>query len=434
MPSFESLESLESWGRTPLARQLVQPLRWRSEAPSFAQRPVLPRGQGRSYGDSCLNDGGVLLTTAALDHLIAFDAQTGVLRCEAGVTLGSLLEVAVPRGWFLPVLPGTQHVSVGGAIANDIHGKNHHQQGTFGRHLRRLELLRSDGSRVETAPGEARFAATVGGLGLTGLVTWAELQLRPVSGPRLQSEALHFRDLDEYLDLSRESDARCEYTVAWIDCLARKPGRGIFFRGDHVAGDVRPPARRPQVPFDFPSFALNAFTVRAFNLGVRIATRPGIKSVHYARFFFPLDAVPRWNRIYGKRGFFQFQCVVPETGAVRKILQRVARAGAGSFLSVLKTFGDLPSPGMLSFPRQGLTLTLDFANRGAQTTALLALLEREVRDAGGALYPAKDALMSREMFLASYPRLDEFTPHLDPAFSSSFWRRVNALPSSTGTA
>ena len=423
MPSG-ARDAPESWGRIPHPRQTAQEVRWRTQVPDFAQRPVLPYGQGRSYGDSCLNDGGVLLTTGALDHLISFDTQTGLLRCEAGATLGTLLEIAVPHGFFLPVLPGTKQVSVGGAIANDIHGKNHHRQGSFGRHLRRLELLRSDGSRVELAPGDARFAATVGGLGLTGLITQAELQLRPVPGPSVRREAIHFRDLEEYVDLAQVSDARCEYTVAWIDCLARTPGRGIFFRGDHTEGSSRPPRRQLAVPFDFPPFALNSFTVRAFNLLYRTFNRPGSKLMHHQPFFFPLDSVLRWNRIYGRRGFFQFQCVVPEIRTIRHLLQRVASAGTGSFLSVLKTFGDLPSPGMLSFPRPGLTLTLDFANRGPETRQLLRALESEVRDAGGALYPAKDAQMSRETFAASYPRAAEFAAHIDPAFSSSFWRRV----------
>src|SRR5947209_10497131 len=202
-------------------------------------RPVLPYGQGRSYGDSCLNDGGTLLRTGGLDRFIALDVETGTLRCEAGVTLGEILDLSVPRGWFLPVLPGTKHVSVGGAIANDIHGKNHHRAGTFGRHVRRFELLRSDG-RVECAPGDELFAATVGGLGLTGLITWAELELKPIPGSAMRVEAIPFGGLDEFFALSEESDARCEYTVAWLHVVR---SRGIFFRGDHAAGAARPPRR-----------------------------------------------------------------------------------------------------------------------------------------------------------------------------------------------
>ena len=417
---------MESWGRYPRATQTVQTMRWRSDVPRFGAAKVLPRGQGRSYGDSCLNDGGVLISTAGLDRFIFLDEAGGTLRCEAGVTFEAILDLIVPRGFFLPVVPGTKLVSVGGAIANDIHGKNHHRAGTFGRHVRALELLRSDGSRRVLGPPDPLFAATVGGLGLTGIVTWAEIQLIRVPGPCLRTEAIPFADLDAFLALTRESDGSWDYTVSWIDCLSPKPGRGVFLRGAHAEGAARAPSRRLRVPLDFPAFVLNRHTVRAFNRLYRLATRPGTRLSHYDPFFFPLDSVQGWNRIYGRPGFFQFQCVVPEIGTIGSLLQKVARAGTGSFLSVLKTFGDLPSPGLLSFPRKGFTLALDFPNRGAATLALLDDLEREVRAAGGALYPAKDARMSRETFVHGSPRLDQFLPFLDPAFSSSFWRRVTA--------
>jgi hypothetical protein len=246
-----------------------------------------------------------------------------------------------------------------------------------------------------------------------------------VPGPCIRTEAVPFRSLDEFQQLTRDSDERWEYTVAWIDSVSSTP-RGVFLRGEHVEGAVRRSKRRLRVPVDFPAFTLNRYTVTVFNRVYRWATRPGTRVVHYDPFFFPLDSVEDWNRIYGRPGFFQFQCVVPEIATVESLLTRVARAGSGSFLSVLKTFGDVPSAGMLSFPRKGFTLALDFANRGPETFALLEQLETEVREAGGALYPAKDARMSRATFLASAPRLAEFEPHIDPAFSSSFWRRVSA--------
>jgi FAD/FMN-containing dehydrogenase len=414
---------LESWGRTPIANHLAElPIVWRSDA--LPQAPsMLAYGRGRSYGDCCLNDGGALLTTRALDRFMSFDPIHGVLRCEAGVSLGQILALIVPRGWFLPVVPGTSHVSVGGAIANDIHGKNHHRVGTFGRHVRRLELLRSVEGRVECGPGDPLFAATVAGLGLTGLITWAELQLRPVPGARIRAETIPFATLDEFFLLAADSDARFEYTVAWLDCLSRV-GRGVFFRGDHCEGPPSP-ARAPLgVPFDFPSFALNPLTVRAFNAAVYALKRRSTGVVDADPFFFPLDAIGGWNRIYGRRGFFQFQCAVPERAAIAELIEAVSRSGLGSFLTVLKSFGDLPSPGMLSFPRKGPTLTLDFANSGPDTLALLDRLEAIVAAAGGALYPAKDARMSRETFARSFPRRAEFEPHRDPLFSSSLWRRV----------
>jgi hypothetical protein len=252
------------------------------------------------------------------------------------------------------------------------------------------------------------------------------VQLTRVPGPCVRTEAIPFPGLDRFLALTRESDAEWEYTVAWIDCLARTPGRGVFLRGNHAEGSARPPRARLSVPFDLPTFALNPTTVRAFNLAYRLATRPGVRSAHYEPFFFPLDAVLGWNRIYGRPGFFQFQCVVPRVDTISALLEQTARDGSGSFLSVLKTFGDRPSPGMLSFPRPGFTLALDLPNRGARTLALLDTLEGMARDAGGALYPAKDARMSRLTFVQSCPRLSDFAPHVDPAFSSSFWRRVTA--------
>jgi FAD/FMN-containing dehydrogenase len=406
---------LGSWGRYPPARHVAEkPIFWRDEALPLVERPLLAYGQGRSYGDCCLNDGGALVPTRALDRLISF--ENGVVRCEAGATLGEILELAVPRGWFLPVVPGTRHVSVGGAIANDIHGKNHHRAGTFGRHVRRLELLRSDG-RVECAPGDELFAATIGGLGLTGLITWAEIQLKPIRGPAMRVEAVPFGALDEFFALSDESDKRCEYTVAWLHVLR---SRGIFFRGDHAVGKARAPRRKLSVPFSAP--LIIDLTTEIFNEAYYAAQKLGrrSKTQHFDKYFFPLDGVAQWNRLYGKQGFLQFQCVVPSREALAALLEE----SPPSPLTVLKKFGDLPSPGMLSFPRPGFTLALDLPNRGAETFALYIRLERIAIDAGGAIYPAKDARMSARSFARSYPRREEFERHIDPAFSSSFWRRV----------
>ncbi len=409
----------ESWGRFPSATHVAEiPVAWRSEARLPGLRPLLPFGQGRSYGDSCLNDGGALLRTSFLDRFISLDPQSGLLRCEAGVTLGQILELSVPRGFFLPVVPGTQHVSVGGAIANDIHGKNHHRAGTFGRHVRRLELLRSDRGSVECAPGDELFAATVGGLGLTGLITWAEIQLRKVPGPAIRLETIPFRGLEAFFSLSEESDAKCEYTVAWYDVWR---GRGVFFRGDHAPGKRRAPLRKPGIPFSLP--LVNDVTTQAFNESYYAAQKIGRRSrlAHYDPFFFPLDGVAGWNKLYGKRGFLQFQCVVP----TREALAALLKESPPSPLTVVKKFGELASPGLLSFPRPGFTLAVDLPNRGGPTYAQYLRLEHMAVEAGGALYPAKDARMTAKTFARSYPRRDEFVRHLDPAFSSSFWRRVS---------
>lgn len=436
------MSMLQSWGRYPRTRHRVHPVTWQTDRlPAPQDGTLLPYGQGRSYGDCCLNDGGTLLTTARLDRLLSFDPATGVLRCEAGVTLDELLRLIVPQGWFLPVTPGTRFVSVGGAIANDVHGKNHHRAGTFGRHVRRFELLRSDGQRLSCSPTKNSdwYAATIGGLGLTGLILQAEVQLRRIANPYVVAETVPFRDLEEFFAISAASEAAYDYTAAWVDCLARgkKLGRGILFRGNHAAPLLgashsfapRPPRRGLAVPFDLPSLALNPLTVRAFNFLYyhRNRRQAGQRLVHYEPFFYPLDAIHQWNRIYGRRGFLQFQCVVPfdrGDGAIRAILEEIARSRRGSFLAVLKTFGDVPSPGWLSFPRPGVTLALDFPNGGERTYRLFDTLDRLTREHGGAVYPAKDARMPPESFAAYYPQREGFVSYIDPAFSSSLWRRV----------
>lgn len=430
----------ESWGRYPSARQQWRPVEWAHEVlpRGEKERWVLPYGQGRSYGDSCLNHGGVLLSTQHLNRFLAFDRTQGVLRCEAGATLDQILRLIVPQGWFLPVTPGTRFVSIGGAIANDVHGKNHHRAGTFGCHVRSLALVRSDGQRIECGPDHNSdwFAATVGGLGLTGLIVSAEIQLKPIASLGIVMESQRFRDLNEFMALSVEAEQDDEYSVAWVDCLAsgKRLGRGLFMRGNHAPPSAQGPsprAPRPglSVPLDAPSLLLNRISMRAFNTLYYHRHPSGVRRrcVHYEPFFYPLDAIRNWNRIYGHRGFLQYQCVVPFTDGTRTIaalLERIARSGRGSFLSVLKTFGNVHSPGLLSFPRPGITLALDFPFRGPATLALLDELDIITRDAGGAVYPAKDARMSAASFQAFYPAWQHFARYVDPHFSSSFWRRV----------
>ncbi|HTS80899.1 MAG TPA: FAD-binding oxidoreductase [Myxococcaceae bacterium] len=416
----------ESWGRYPRGDQPAVGLAW-ADDPLPNGGPVLAYGMGRSYGDSCLNADGPLLLTRSLRRFIAFDADTGVLRAEAGTSLGEVTELVLARGWLPPVLPGTQFVTLGGAVANDIHGKNHHRAGSFGRHLRALGLRRSDGSVHTLRPGEALFDATVAGLGLTGLITWVELQLERVPGGWVKTEAIRFRSLEEadaVDELSRDTHA---YTVAWIDGLARgrRLGRGVYFRGNLVEGPGRPP-RRPvprNVPGEAPGFLLSPLALRAFNALYDHLPRWRSRTSVW-KFFHPLDALGGWNRLYGRRGFFQHQSVVPDIEGVRALLAVSSTTGQGSFLSVLKRFGSLSSPGMLSFPRPGWTLALDVPNRGEGTLACLEQMDAVVRTYGGAVYPAKDARMSAETFRLGFPRLDEFSAHVDPGFRSRFWARV----------
>lgn len=430
--------SCQSWGGLPKTTETVEALGWITDPLRERNgKKVLPYGLGRSYGDVCLNDGGTLLATTALGHLIAFDERNGLLRCESGVSFDEALRFLVPRNWFLPTTPGTKFVTVGGAIANDVHGKNHHRAGTFGCHVTQFELLRSNGERLlcsrDTNPGW--FAATIGGMGLTGLITWTEFKVRPITSASIEMESIKFGHLDDFFAITQDSDATYEYTVSWQDCLARGAslGRGIFMRGNHAQSGARDLAlhRAPRigVPFDFPSFALNGLTVKAFNMlyYARLVRRVTRAVVHYNPFFYPLDSIHHWNRIYGARGFFQYQFVVPfEPGhrALREILRQIGDSGQGSFLAVLKTFGTVPSPGLLSFPSPGVTLALDFPNRGAETLQLFERLDRIVLEAGGRIYPAKDARMSAQTFRAGFPQWEKLVPYVDPAFSSSFWRRV----------
>jgi FAD/FMN-containing dehydrogenase len=425
---------MHSWGRLKGVTTHVESPAWRDRIP-IPDGPTLAYGLGRSYGDSCLLTGGTMIETRFLDRLISFDRKSGLLRAEAGISLDAILRFCVPLGWFLPTTPGTRQVTLGGAIANDVHGKNHHRAGCFGNHVPKLELLRSEGSRTTHSNGDPFHAATIGGLGLTGIITWAELQLVPIQSASLDVELIRFKGLDEFLALSRESEDTWEHTVSWIDCLASGSslGSGIFIRGNwSQSGELiahQPPGA--SVPVDFPGFALNRLSITAFNtLYYRrfIGKRKSFIQ-HYAPFFHPLDSVQGWSRIYGKRGFYQYQCVIPfEAGAgpMNDLLSRIARSGQGSFLAVLKTFGDKRSPGLLSFPSPGITLALDFANHGDETLALFDDLDAIVRSAHGRFYPAKDSRMSSGDFARSYPRLDEFRPFIDPSFSSDFWNRMQS--------
>ncbi|AZO31435.1 FAD-binding oxidoreductase [Mesorhizobium sp. M1B.F.Ca.ET.045.04.1.1] len=433
-----------SWGRPPATgTQGAVRLHWRDEQLQEGGGPFLPYGNGRSYGDSCLNSGGTLVDLRGLDRFISFEADTGVLRCETGVLLSDILGRFVPKGWFLPVTPGTQQVTVGGAIANDVHGKNHHWAGSFGHHVRRFELLRSDGSRLLCSPRENAdwFGATIGGLGLTGVILWAEIALKRIDGPAIEVESLRFSRVEEFLELSSASHNAYEYTVAWIDSLAPGPGgaRGLFFRGNHAAGHhaAAPSRRKPGLPFTPPVSLLPRAAVGLFNTAVYRRPRRKRAIVHYEPFFYPLDAVPNWNRLFGRKGFYQYQCVIPQDQAevaIGEIIARVARAREGSFLSVLKVFGNRRPPGWLSFSRPGTTLAFDFPDRGRSTLALLDTLDEITDEAGGAVYPAKDARMKARIFERGYPALHRFERYRDPAFTSDFWRRVTSGDTRQGAA
>lgn len=427
--------AVSSWGRLSGDEHRVVALGERRQVRAFLKSavPGLAYGMGRSYGDVCLNPEGHLWLTTGLDHFIAFDESTGRLVCEAGVLLRDIQKLMIPRGWALPVTPGTQMVTIGGAIANDVHGKNHHLAGSFGDHVKSLTLIRTDGEIIFCGPDEqpAWFSATVGGAGLTGVITEAEIQLRPVAGPWLETETIPYANLSEFFQLADGSAEQWEHTVSWIDCISGGGGRGLFMRGNPAEVKDRnvPGAGKLTMPVVPPFSLVNRFTLHPFNMAYYHLKkwRAGKGISHYEPFFYPLDNLHHWNRMYGRKGFFQYQCVVSRDvgqDAVEAMLKEISRSGDGSFLAVLKTFGDRKPLGMLSFPQPGVTLALDFPNHGMRTHKLFDRLDAIVREANGCIYLAKDARMPKELFEAGYPRLSEFLQYRDPGISSGLSRRL----------
>jgi FAD/FMN-containing dehydrogenase len=390
-------------------------------------------GVGRSYGDACLNPGGILWDMSSLDRILSFDSHSGVLRCEAGMLLGDIQQLMVAYGWMLSATPGTQFVTVGGAIANDVHGKNHHVLGSFGDSVLSLTLLRSDGEIIVCGPtnNHGWFAATVGGIGLTGIILDATIQLRQVSGPWLDTETVPFATLEEFFDLSESSEKSWEQSVSWIDCVSGGGGRGLFMRGNDstaISGTL-PSEVKKSIPFTPPISMVNSLSLRGFNMAYYNLGKIGAgRSIqHYQPFFYPLDNINHWNRMYGPKGFYQYQSVVPLDDGERVIqamLNEISRSGSGSFLAVLKTFGERQSQGLMSFPQPGVTLALDFPNKGMKTDKLFERLDAIVSEAKGRLYLAKDARMPKKLFEAGYPNIEEFLKYRDPAMSSAMSRRL----------
>jgi decaprenylphospho-beta-D-ribofuranose 2-oxidase len=411
---------LSGWGRFPRVDCNQLPMRNARDgvAEVGARSSLIARGNGRSYGDAALNSSAVLDTRPS-DRILAFDPIEGRITCEAGLLLSDLLDFIVPRGFFPPVTPGTKFVTIGGMIAADVHGKNHHGAGSLGRHVEELHLLCADGVVRRCSPEENidLFHATCGGMGLTGVILNARFCLVRIETPLIRQETLRAANLDEAMAIF-ESSADWTYTVSWIDCLAggRSLGRALIHRGMHATAEEAPgsalavPSRRTRrVPFDFPSWALNRWTVAAFNALYYRRGKPGITLVDYDTYFYPLDAVHDWNRIYGGKGFVQYQCVLPKDrsrAGLEALLRRIVASGRGSFLAVLKLFGP-NAEGFLSFPMEGYTLALDFP---ADSVTFNLLLELDVIVAahGGRLYLAKDARSSPWMLRTGYPQLERF--------------------------
>lgn len=412
-----STTDITGWGRYPRVSAEIMLPRTAGEARQMMQdsspSPLLPRGQGRSYGDSAL--AAKVMDLRLMNHFIAFDGHRGILRCAAGVTLDDILRTFVPQGWFVPSTPGTRFISVGGAIASDVHGKSHHLEGCFSRHVREIRLLLGNGDILQCSPSAHPdlFRATCGGMGLTGLILEAEIQLVRIHSSRLDETTRKTRSLAEAMARLRESE-NAPYSVAWVDCLTRGAERGrslvmhAAFRDDGRFD--WPPPGGLSVPVEAPDWLLNRHAMRAFNQLYyhRVRARESRRTVHAAPFFYPLDALLHWNRLYGRSGFTQYQFVLPfgAEAALDRLHARIVESGRGSFLAVLKTLG-AANGNFLSFPIAGFTLAVDFKWE-AGLADWLGELDAEVRGEGGRVYLTKDTRLGRDSFRAMYPQWNAF--------------------------
>ena len=429
---------LFSWGRYPKSPQQAHELNWENEVSLVLQdlqQGCLAYGLGRSYGDSCLAASNHVIKLVGMDRILSVDWSTGVICAQAGLSLADLIHISMPHGWFPAVTPGTKFVTLGGAVANDVHGKNHHVKGTFGCHVRKIRLLRSDEGIVDCSPSvrSELFNATIGGIGLTGVILSVEIQLRAINSSLINQRSIRFGGLEEFFDLAAHYDQNCEYTVAWIDCLAKNQslGRGHFIVGDHAhIGTLQSnPDSKLVIPFELPFSLVNSLSLRLFNWLYynRQQSKERVNITSYSPFFYPLDGVRHWNRMYGNSGFQQYQCVIPMSNArdvIRQVMKEISLSDTGSFLAVLKQCGEIVSPGLLSFPMHGISLALDFPQRAEINERLFSKLDHLVHDAGGRLYPAKDAHMSQKHFKQGYSNWQILESFRDPQLLSQFWKRV----------
>ncbi|MCW8983191.1 MAG: FAD-binding oxidoreductase [Gammaproteobacteria bacterium] len=408
-----SNQLISGWGRYPVVEaEMAVPARF--ENIDLTALNSIARGMGRSYGDSALAT--QIISTQQLDNLIAFNGQSGELRCAGGTTLEEILKVFVPRGWFLSVTPGTKFVSVGGAIASDVHGKNHHKIGSFCDHVTSIELLIGSGEMVSCSPQQNSdlFRATCGGMGLTGIIVSATIKLLPIQSTTIRQQTLKAANIKEVFQLF-EANRSATYSVAWIDCLAsgNALGRSLLYLGEHDESGTldMQSGHSKSIPFDMPTTLLNRFTIQAFNTLYyhKVCETVSQQQVHYEPYFYPLDSIHHWNRLYGRRGFLQYQFVLPKTDGLEgmtKILQRISASKKGSFLAVLKELG-AQNKNLLSFPIEGYTLALDFKWE-PDLLQLLNELDQIVLEYGGRIYLTKDARMSETTFKQSYPSWEQF--------------------------
>ncbi|MCA1902640.1 MAG: FAD-binding oxidoreductase [Candidatus Hydrogenedens sp.] len=444
-------KKLTGWGRYAYQESYVfRPEQWRAMNAILKDMripDILARGLGRSYGDTAMNEGGAIMNMLRLNRFLSWQEEEGILECEAGVSLREILDVFLPRGWMPHVCPGTKFVTVGGAIANDIHGKNHHEEGSFGNHVISFELLSADGNILQCSRTENAdlFWATIGGIGLTGIIRTAKIRLKKVKTAYFHVDYYQAKNLDDLLDKMKEYDKKYPYTVAWLDCLAQKEnmGRGVLMGGKIAEVEDLPPRWRNSpliqkkkmditVPWDAPTWILSQRTVGIFNSWYYDLNKTRYEIVPLEKFFFPLDRILEWNRMYGKTGFIQYQVVFPgdEVKGLKVLLEQLVSSQRSSFMTVLKRFG-AGNEGLLSFPTEGYTLALDIPNH-AGLACFVEDLNCITLRYGGRLYLAKDQLMNESMFKETYPRWEEFTKikeKIDPNihYSSTMARRLGIV-------
>lgn len=426
-------QKITNWGLYPVIDAEMKSGETLREVRNFLMenKEVIARGNGRSYGDAALSD--AIFSTKRLNKFISFDRIEGLLECESGVLLSDILEISVPQGYFLNVTPGTKFISVGGAIASDVHGKNHHAEGCFSEYVISFQLMKANGEVIQCSrqENEEVFWATIGGMGLTGIILSAKIKLKNIESSYIRQESIKAENLDEIFQLFDESED-WTYTVAWIDCLQKEKniGRSILMRGEHALRDELPASLKKEplkvkkknalsVPFYFPSFVLNSLSIKVFNwLYYRKQSKKEVKNfVHYEPFFYPLDVIHQWNKIYGKKGFIQYQMVIPkERGkeGMKKILETIAKSGNGSFLAVLKLFGKNNPQAYNSFPIEGYTLALDFKVNN-KLPKLVSDLDKVVEEFGGRIYLTKDAM--------SKPSLTNYLKNVDSTKFVSLQRK-----------
>jgi decaprenylphospho-beta-D-ribofuranose 2-oxidase len=439
--------TLSGWGNYPVQQAFVDRPE-RINQLNLEAESIIARGLGRSYGDAALNCDQRVILMERLNRFLSFDDKKGLLRAEAGTSLEEILQTFIPRGWFIPVTPGTKYVTLGGCLAADIHGKNHHIDGTFGSHVVEIELLLANGSRKRCSPKQESelFWATVGGMGLTGIITEVTLKLIPIESAFICLQNYCARNLDETLDILENEKMDDRYSVAWIDCLATGPdlGRSVIMNGHHAAKNelgsrvsdpykIKPP-KKMSIPFFLPSLTLNSWNIRMFNSCYYRSkkNKNGPLIIDYDRYFYPLDAINHWNRLYGKRGFLQYQFVVPFKNAresLHAILRQFAEHKRSPFLAVLKRFGK-EGEGFLSFPKEGFTMALDLPLSDPELFPFLDQLDTLVVNSEGRGYLAKDARMKPDIFRSMYPRFNawqKIKADIDPTnkFSSDLSRRLH---------